>query len=402
MRMKEPDVSVIIPCYNIKNELLLNLASFRKQIYPKAKYELVIVNDGSTDGTSKIRANHFPDLNIKMVNLKERKNRTIARNRGLNVAEGELIIFCDGDTICYPHFISSHVEQYRNNINTVVSGMSKWPSIFTFVYNDLDPITKKQLKAFLNQHPKLKRKIPLQVREKIPLFKKEDVLSGKIFKYVFYPKWANNVNKIIHEYGLNLKNYPVPWLFFITRNCSVSKEALTETRFDEGLSRWGMDDWQLGYRLHQNGMEFKCTEPTNIHQEHPRNWQERKNDLLLNYQKFSRQFPVLPVYLIGLTHFGWNYYRYSKVIAEYNIAKSEDRTETALFLKYFQGLALEQHDLIVRYGNRGEYAPNWEHRKYLWGKIVYDKLKNYMEDLRKTGQFPYLGDAFSELACLKR
>ncbi len=402
MKTIKPNVSVIIPCYNIKNELLLNLASFSGQIYPKTKFELVIVNDGSTDGTSQAITKQFTDLSMKMVDLKERKDRTIARNRGLDVAEGDIIIFCDGDTICYPNFISSHVEQYQNTANTVVSGMSKWPSIFTFVRNDFDPVTQKLLNAFLNQHQKLKSKLPLHIEKTIPLFKKEDVLSGKIFKYVFYPKWADKISKIVHEYGLNLLDYPVPWLFFITRNCSVSKEALKETRFDETFSRWGMDDWQLGYRLYQNGAQFKCTEPTNIHQEHPRQWKERKNELLLNYKKFCRQFPVLPVYLIGLTHFGWNYYRYSKVIADYNIVKSEGRAEMASFLKYFEIMAVEQYNILARYGNRGEYALDWEHRKYLWGEITYNQLKNCSEEMYETGRFSYLNNAFSEFACLKR
>jgi cellulose synthase/poly-beta-1,6-N-acetylglucosamine synthase-like glycosyltransferase len=69
-------VSVIIPTYNRRDTLRETLESIARQTYPSDCFEVIIVDDGSTDGTSEIAAEVFP-LMLKLVTLVHGKARQI-------------------------------------------------------------------------------------------------------------------------------------------------------------------------------------------------------------------------------------------------------------------------------------------------------------------------------------
>ncbi len=396
-----PEISVIIPCFNIREELALNLASFAIQDYPPSRFELIVINDGSTDGTEEFLKNSGLELNIKGINLKRKEDRTIARNSGLEQAEGEIIIFCDGDTICYPRFLESHAELHNRYTNAVVSGMSAAHSIFTMARPDYDRNTNINFRRFLNRYDALRQRLPKKLKGKKPLFSVSEVLDKSIYKYVFSDIYSKNLQKVIRKYGLGLERCPVPWIFFITRNCSVRKAALGRMKFDQELSRWGMDDWQLGYRLYRKGLKFMCNKPTNIHQVHPRNLKERRQNRTTNYAIFSRQYPEIDVYLSGIKKKGWDYLRLCKVVEEFLAIKASGDSNLLLYARYFARLAKEQRDLIIgKY--KGYSRPNWEHRRYQWGRTKYSRLVKVDKKLTANKKYPHLTRTFREFARIKR
>jgi glycosyltransferase involved in cell wall biosynthesis len=103
-----PFISVIIPTYNRAKLLPQAIESALVQTYPH--YEIVIVDDGSTDETSEIIKPY-----INKVRFITQKNRGVsaARNRGIREAKGELIAFLDSDDLWLPNALRNKV-QYLN------------------------------------------------------------------------------------------------------------------------------------------------------------------------------------------------------------------------------------------------------------------------------------------------
>ena len=85
--------SIIIPAYNAANYLPQCLDSIQAQAY--SDYEVIVVDDGSTDGTAALLERR-PE--VKTVR-QENSGMATARNRGLDVAEGEYILFVDSDDL---------------------------------------------------------------------------------------------------------------------------------------------------------------------------------------------------------------------------------------------------------------------------------------------------------------
>ncbi len=91
----EPLISVIIPVYNIKKYLPFCLDNILNQTYENI--EVMIVDDGSFDGTSKVCDEYAEkDQRVKIIH-KSNEGQSVARNVALKNVEGEYVIFIDGD-----------------------------------------------------------------------------------------------------------------------------------------------------------------------------------------------------------------------------------------------------------------------------------------------------------------
>jgi glycosyltransferase involved in cell wall biosynthesis len=95
-----PLVSIILPTFNRADVLLRAIDSVRNQTYPE--WELVVVDDGSTDGTEAL-VRSLPDRVLYL--RQENAGCYVARNLGLRHAKGELITFLDSDDEWLPHYL---------------------------------------------------------------------------------------------------------------------------------------------------------------------------------------------------------------------------------------------------------------------------------------------------------
>ena len=95
-------ISVVIPLYNKAHTIVNTLNSVFRQIYQN--FEIIIVNDGSTDDGATVILQHFKDDRIKIVNQKN-AGVSVARNRGVEEAQGEYIAFLDGDDEWHPEYL---------------------------------------------------------------------------------------------------------------------------------------------------------------------------------------------------------------------------------------------------------------------------------------------------------
>ena len=88
--VKNPTVSVIIPTYNRANLVGEAIKSVLKQTYQD--FEIIIVDDGSTDNTKEV-IRDFKDKRVNYVKYKKNKGVLLARNTGIKVAKGICVAF---------------------------------------------------------------------------------------------------------------------------------------------------------------------------------------------------------------------------------------------------------------------------------------------------------------------
>jgi glycosyltransferase involved in cell wall biosynthesis len=103
-----------MPVYNRGKELEKALRSILNQT--ETNYELIIVNDGSTDNTKEI-IDSFRDEFGHLLSYHEQKNQgpQKARNNGAQYAHGEYLLFCDGDIIMKPSMLREMKEALQKN-----------------------------------------------------------------------------------------------------------------------------------------------------------------------------------------------------------------------------------------------------------------------------------------------
>lgn len=121
-------VTVIIPAHNCENYIEQTIQSVINQSYKKL--QIIIINDGSTDGTSD-RINKIYDPIIIVIN---QTNHGVAatRNNGLKEADGEFVAFIDHDDIWHPDKISTQVQALINsslNICACFGNFIRWDGI---------------------------------------------------------------------------------------------------------------------------------------------------------------------------------------------------------------------------------------------------------------------------------
>ncbi|MGQ9778661.1 MAG: glycosyltransferase family 2 protein [Bacillota bacterium] len=117
-----PLVSVVVPTHNRREHLSRCLRSLLAQTVDPAVYEIVIVDDGSTDGTEELVEAFKAHAAPRLVYLwTEHAGRARARNEGIRAARGKYIIFLDSDMMVEPDFIAAHLAAHTEP-NLVVHG----------------------------------------------------------------------------------------------------------------------------------------------------------------------------------------------------------------------------------------------------------------------------------------
>ena len=191
-------VSIVIPTYNQKKILAKALDYLMVQDYPKDQYEIIVVDDGSSDSTQEmVKSKMGSGVSFRYLYQKQRGPH-FARNLGIEKARGEIIIFVDSDIFAPPNFMSEHVKFHQKFGDLVVSG----PTVRT---DELDNV-------FV------------------------DINRRKVKKLLF--------------------DFSGP--SFITSNLSVRREFLMKVGgFDEEFTGFGWHDWELGLRLKKLGLKAK-------------------------------------------------------------------------------------------------------------------------------------------------
>lgn len=118
-----PKISVVLPTYNVADYIAEAMDSLLEQ--PVLLHEIIIVDDGCTDGTLAVLQERYSDR--PEIRIISQKNQGVgaARHNGLAVASGDFIFFCDPDDVVSPDLFSTFIAQYRANADIELFYFSK-------------------------------------------------------------------------------------------------------------------------------------------------------------------------------------------------------------------------------------------------------------------------------------
>jgi glycosyltransferase involved in cell wall biosynthesis len=113
-----PLISVILPTFNRALCIVDAINSVKKQSF--TNWELIIVDDGSTDNTETIVSKFLQDKRIKYVK-QDNQGNAAARNFGIEKSYGEIISYLDSDNLWYPNYLSAVAEAFLQNPSILVT-----------------------------------------------------------------------------------------------------------------------------------------------------------------------------------------------------------------------------------------------------------------------------------------
>lgn len=121
LKMPDPKVSIVIPAFNEEAYLGATLSSLKKsEQETKIDYEVIVVDNNSTDKTSTIAKSFSNCMNLRII--KETiQGRGAARARGFKEAKGDIILSADADTIFHKNWIEELTNGFKDNIVAVTT-----------------------------------------------------------------------------------------------------------------------------------------------------------------------------------------------------------------------------------------------------------------------------------------
>ena len=217
-------ISVIVPVYNVEEYLEECLESIRKQTYQNI--EVILVNDGSTDGSKEICERYCQqDPRFRLIN-KENQGLSIARNRGVKESNGEYIMFVDSDDVVKENIVEVLLSYMKADVDLVECNLTQnkeelqknKPIRVVFEGNSPESIIKciafKEVKfcAFT----KLYRR---EIVEKVPFL--EGIIYEDVYTGINYLKY---IRKMV---AVDLKGY-----YYRVRPNSIMTTSFSEKNLD--------------------------------------------------------------------------------------------------------------------------------------------------------------------------
>lgn len=215
--MSSPYFSLVIPTYNRLEMLVRVLDALDTQI-DAPPFEVIVINDGSKDDTANVMSQR------KGITFRTQENGGPgrARNHGVTLATGKIVIFIGDDTVPEPRFLAEHARVHRaTNDDPMVAclGYTGWPH-------------GERVTAFM------------------------DYINdfGLQFGY-----------KLIQDGAV------VPFNFFYTSNISIDREVLAAHPFDTTFPSAAWEDIELAYRLDAKGLKIHYNARAVTRHYHPMN-----------------------------------------------------------------------------------------------------------------------------------
>ncbi len=147
MPERVPQVSVVMPTYNRVGRLRHVISALEQQQFPSDAYEIVVVSDGSSDGTEDYLRSLRSDRTVRWFS-QTNQGPAAARNRGVKQAMGEFIVFVDDDVAASPTLLAEHMRTHREaGREVVVVGPLLSPEAF-----DMAPWVRWEQEMLMRQY----------------------------------------------------------------------------------------------------------------------------------------------------------------------------------------------------------------------------------------------------------
>lgn len=115
-----PKLSILMPIYNSESYVIECLKSLQYQTF--SSWELIVINDGSTDSSIKLLKEFGLGNKVKILNNKCKKGIAYSLNRGIKHASGELIARLDADDLCEPERFERQISVFESNPSLILCG----------------------------------------------------------------------------------------------------------------------------------------------------------------------------------------------------------------------------------------------------------------------------------------
>jgi glycosyltransferase involved in cell wall biosynthesis len=221
MPARAPEVSVVIPTHDRLDVLPEVLDAVEAQEVDAA-FEVVVVDDGSGDGTGAFLAERRERARVPLTVLsQENRGPAAARNAGVEAAAAELVAFLGDDTVPSPGWLAAHLEAHRRRRDdprpTAVLGYTGW-------------------------HPRMR--------------------LNPFLRYV-------NEHGLQFGYALIDDREEVRFNFFYTSNLSLPRRLLRAEPFNADFPYPAWEDIEAGYRMAQRGMRLVYESAAVTAHDHP-------------------------------------------------------------------------------------------------------------------------------------
>ncbi|HAZ09892.1 MAG TPA: hypothetical protein DCY56_02125 [Candidatus Omnitrophica bacterium] len=199
------DISIIIPSHNRSKLLKKTLQLLNEQIYPRHRFEAIVVDDGSTDDTEKTANEAQNSVDYKLKYIKQApRGPASARNKGIKESASDFVLFTGDDIFPAKNLIEQHITSLRQHPEAAVLGFVGWS-------------------------------------------KEQEVTD---FMHYLAP------NGFQFRYGTIKNPDDCGFRHFYTSNISLAKKWLKEELFDEGFPYGALEDAELSYRLKKRGLRI--------------------------------------------------------------------------------------------------------------------------------------------------
>lgn len=130
IKKNNPFVSILVPAYNEEKNILKTLESLKNIDYQN--YEIIVLNDGSKDNTSKIIKNYNKkNKNFLFVDNKFNKGKAAVLNQGIKIAKGDFVACMDADTLVTPNILKRALPEFNSeDIGAVTVSIDLKPKNF--------------------------------------------------------------------------------------------------------------------------------------------------------------------------------------------------------------------------------------------------------------------------------
>lgn len=265
---------MVIPTYNRSEILRLTLEALTRQDLDKDEFEVLVVDDGSSDDTAGVVHKYMDRMNLRYFFQEDEGYRAAgARNVGISNAKADITVFTDDGVMPHSGWLRAHLASHEATDGpAAVIG-------YVFGYS-LNNETADGVIANTDLND----------------------VDGTIEAWRKSGQFADIREDFFEREGDDCSAAPAPWLMYWTFNASVRTEQLRRVgAFDDAFRAWGGEDVDLGYRLHRDGAKmFLNRDAMALHYPHSRDWDELHGKAVNNYLYFAEKYDTPITRLLGI------------------------------------------------------------------------------------------------------